>query len=129
MNIDYDRDTSGDATGRSSTEVPFGALLAGDEVDIETEGGSHYRFVLTGAGSTGPCGLLVRDRGPSHWTAAAIGTLDPDTGVLELGTFVLGRRMLFAVSRVQAESDGGFEQLLTSRVIRLWHRTSIGIQP
>ena len=129
MNVDSDRDTFGDPTGRSSTQVPFGALLAGDEVDIETEGGSHYRFVLAGAGSTGPCGLLVRDPGPSHWTATAIGTLDPDTGWLELGTFVLGRRMLFAVSRAHAESDGGFERLLTSRVIRLRHRTSVEIHP
>ena len=124
MNIDHDRETRHVGVPCPTTDVPFAALLAGDEVDIDTEGGSHYRFVLSGAGSTGPCGVLVRDSGPSHWTATAIGTLDPDTCVLELGTFVLGRRALFAVLRTRDESDGGFERLLTSRVIRLLHRTS-----
>ncbi len=124
MNLDHDRETRHGRVPCPTTDVPFAALLAGDEIEIETEGGSHYRFVLCGAGSPGPCGALVRRPGPSDWTATAIGTIDPDSGMLELGTFALGRRALFAVLRPRDESEGGFELLLTSRVIRLLHRTS-----
>jgi hypothetical protein len=119
MNVVHDSHSQHDGRAPSLTEVTMAALSKGDAVDLETEGGSHYRFIVARAALRCPSGDLVREPKPSRWEATAVGAIDPGSGALDSDTIALGKRALFSVVRAPDTCADGYEYLLTSRVIRL----------
>lgn len=119
MNLANNSHSQHDGRAPSLTEVTLAALSKGDAVDLETEGGSHYRFIVARAASRCPSGDLVREPKPSRWEATAVGAIDPDSGALDSDTIALGKRALFSVVQSPNACADGYEYLLTSRVIRL----------